>query len=148
MTNFENKLKKRIKILTIIGICAMIFVLIPVVFVDQETLPEWLALEFCFLTGLISAMEIMFGVYIVKTRKALGNPDKLKQLYAEEHDERKRYIRAKAGQPLLMILSGLIIFAGLILAPYDVNITYVLVMVALFQMTISVFYKLYLLRKI
>ncbi|MEG2328699.1 hypothetical protein [Anaerorhabdus sp.] len=149
MEKFKNKLIRRKNMMIGFGFIALSFILIMKFYVeDLPNLPEWLSFELEFVTGLFLGLEIIFAIYIIKMRKALNNEEALQQLYIEENDERKRYIRAKAGQPLIMILSSILIISSIIIGIYDMKISFVLLGVVMFQMLVSVIYKLYLLKTI
>ncbi|MEA4874244.1 hypothetical protein [Anaerorhabdus sp.] len=149
MEKFKNKLIRRKNMMVGFGFIALSFILIMKFYVeDLPNLPEWLSFELEFVTGLFLGLEIIFAIYIIKMRKALNNEEALQQLYIEENDERKRYIRAKAGQPLIMILSSILIISSIIIGIYDMKISFVLLGVVMFQMLVSVIYKLYLLKTI
>ena len=70
----------------------------------------------CFVSGFQSGLMAVFGVlmiiFIVKTVLALRNPDRLKQLYITETDERTLLIKQKSGSVgINIIMYGLIIAA-------------------------------------
>ncbi|MFV0550603.1 MAG: hypothetical protein ACK5L6_01605 [Anaerorhabdus sp.] len=147
MEKFKNKLIRRKNMMVGFGFIALSFILIMKFYVeDLPNLSEWLVYELEFLTGLFLGLEILFAIYAIKMRKALNTEELLQQLYIEENDERKRYIRAKAGQPLIMILSGVLLVVAVILGIYNFNMSLAIIGVVLFQMTVSVIYKLYLLK--
>lgn len=149
MEKFKNKLIRRKNMMVGFGFIVLSFILIMKFYVEDLTnLPEWLSFELEFVTGLFLGLEMIFAIYIIKMRKALNNEEALQQLYIEENDERKRYIRAKAGQPLIMILSSILIISAIIVAIYDIRISFVLLGVVMFQMLVSVIYKFYLLKTI
>ncbi|MEG0177213.1 hypothetical protein [Anaerorhabdus sp.] len=149
MEKYKEKLIKRRNMLIVVAVlAASITLFIRIYASDMVNIPSWLALEIEFLTGVFFAFELLVAIYSIKIMRVLNSPVKLQKLYAEENDERMHYIRAKAGQPLLMILSGILIIVALIIGAIDMNITCALIVVALFQMTVSVIYKLYLLKKI
>jgi Na+/H+ antiporter NhaD/arsenite permease-like protein len=79
--------------------------------------------------------------------KAIRDEKALKELYNKEHDERLREIRAKAGMPILLITSVLMLIAALIAGPLSVPIFYTLLIASSAQLLISLGVKMYYLKK-
>lgn len=149
MDKFRNKLIKRRKIMIAIGFIGLTFVLFNVFYLSNLTnLPTWLDYELEFLTGLFTGLGVLFVIYTIKIKNALDNKDVLQKLYIEENDERKKYIRAKAGQPLLMVLNGFLIIIAILIGVLNFTISMTLIGIVLFQMIVSVIYKLYLLKTV
>lgn len=72
---------------------------------------------FSFQCGLTSAMGIGAAACALQYGKALRDARALQRAFVRENDERRRAIRAKAGMPLILVLSlGMI--AGGIIAGY------------------------------
>jgi hypothetical protein len=84
----------------------------------------------------------------VQYGKAIKDDTKLKLLYNKEYDERQSLIRQKAGMPMLMITSGIMIFAGIIAGYFNEIIFYILILTAMIQMTLGVIVKIYYIKKI
>lgn len=65
--------------------------------------------------GLCVGGGLTASVVLFQQSKALKDDEKLRKMYIEEHDERKRAIRAKAGQPMVLFLSlGLVMIAAVV----------------------------------
>lgn len=98
---------------------------------------------FAFQCGFASAGSIVLVFFIVRYSKAVKNEEKLRILYNQEHDERMSAIRSKAGAPMVVILSLLLVFAGMIAGYFNKTVFYVLICAALGQLLISLVVKFY-----
>lgn len=99
MENFRNVLKRRLALM--IGFCvlSMAFVgLIGVsshmIAVGSENLTDFI---FGFQVGIFITLQTMLLIPIAKYGIALKNESKLKKLYVEENDERRKLIQDKIG---------------------------------------------------
>lgn len=90
----------------------------------------------------------MLVFWMLKYRGALKDETKLRLLYNEENDERMKLIRAKAGVPMVLILSLTLVLAGMIIAYWNETVFIVMICVALFQLLASLVVKLYYKNKI
>ena len=84
---------------------------------------------------------------LMKYRSALKDETKLRVLYNQENDERMQAIRAKAGVPMVLILSILLVLAGMIIGYWNETVFVVLIGVALFQLFTSAAVKFYYMRR-
>lgn len=140
MELFKKKLKTRIVLL-----CAvlLLFVAIPLYnqFGASDTLKDSLA--FSFQCGFSAAGSLALVFWLMKYRTALKDEAKLRLLYNEEKDERMSAIRAKAGIPMVLILSMTLVLGGMIIGYFNETVFVVLIGVALFQLLVSLGVKLY-----
>jgi hypothetical protein len=74
--------------------------------------------------------------------RARVNEAALRKLYNQENDERMKAIRAKAGVPMVLILSIALVLAGMVIGYWSETIFVVLIGVALFQLTAAMLVKL------
>lgn len=100
-----------------------------------------------FQIGLFTGFEILASFLLFKYGKAIKDDTKLKMLYNKEHDERQNLIRQKAGMPMLMITSGIMLFAGVIAGYFNEIIFYTLVLAAMIQLTLGAMVKIYCMKK-
>jgi hypothetical protein len=100
-----------------------------------------------FRTGLAIGIGFFALIRLLFLGKAIRDEKALKELYNKEHDERLREIRAKAGMPILLITSVLMLIAALIAGPLSVPIFYTLLIASSVQLLISLFVKMYYLKK-
>jgi hypothetical protein len=77
----------------------------------------------------------------------LRDEKKLKLQFNKEKDERLKAIRAKAGMPILLVTSVLMIIAGVIAGYFNATIFVTLIIAAVGQMIISGFVKMIYMRK-
>jgi hypothetical protein len=97
--------------------------------------------------GLIFGFGILSLYLLCKYGIAIKDDTKLKILYNKEYDERQNLIRQKAGMPMLMITSGIMIFAGIIAGYISESVFYTLILAAMVQLTLGATVKIYYMRK-
>lgn len=151
MTDFTLTLKKRIfwmRVFTGTVFAIIMLILLNEFMGNAVSLP---APRFAYLKdfqiGLLIALEAITLISYRRYRNALANQDKLELLYNIEHDERKIMIRHKAGVPVLLITSTIILLAAIIAGYFSETIFYTLLAVALFQCIVCCFLKFVYLRK-
>lgn len=144
MEKYKKLIKKR---MILCGILAVLSVVLGIShqFKFFDTQNEALA---GFQAGLLSGFGILSLLLLFKYGKAIKDNTKLIILYNKEHDERQNLIRQKAGMPMLMITSGIMIFAGIIAGYLNEIVFYTLILAAMIQMTLGVMVKIYYMRKI
>jgi hypothetical protein len=101
-----------------------------------------------FLSGLSVSLGIIFIYLIIFYTRNMRNETKLKLLYNEEHDERKKEIKQKCGGTVMWVSSILIIFAAIIAGYFNEIVFYTLISCAAFQLYLSVILKIYYTRKL
>lgn len=101
-----------------------------------------------FRTGMAIGMGFFALLRMIGLSKAIRDEKALKELYNKEHDERLREIRARAGMPLLLITSVLMLIAALIVGPLNLTIFYTLVIASSAQILIGVSVKLYFMKNL
>jgi len=140
MDQFKKKLKTRIILL-----CAVLLLFVAILLYNQFGASSALkdSLAFSFQCGFSAAGSLVLVFWLIKTRGALKDEAKLRLLYNEENDERMSAIRAKAGIPMVLILSMLLVLAGMVIGYFNETVFVVLICVALFQLLVSLGVKLY-----
>lgn len=140
MELFQKKLKTRIALL-----CAVLILFVAILLYNQfgasDTLKDSLA--FSFQCGFSAAGSIVLVFWLMKYRTALKDETKLRLLYNQEKDERMSAIRAKAGIPMVLILSMALVLGGMIIGYFNETVFVVLIGAALFQLLASLGVKLY-----
>lgn len=139
MKDYENKIKARILYLSVVtligaGICGFDG------FFASDTLKN--SDIYSFLLGLTCAITIIGALIIIKYKKIITSPEKLKLEYNKENDERKKLILSKAGIPFIIYTSVAMIIIGIIAGHYNILIFKTLIICALSQLIISVIVKL------
>ena len=140
MELFKKKLKTRIVLL-----CAVLLLFVAILLYNQFGANDALkdSLAFSFQCGFSAAGSIVLVFWLLKYRGALKDEAKLRLLYNEEKDERMSAIRAKAGVPMVLILSLALVLAGMIIGYFNETVFVVLIGAALFQLLVSLGVKLY-----
>ncbi len=140
MEQFRKKIKIR---MILISIVLLIFVAILLYnqFGASEALKDSLA--FSFQCGLSASGSLVLVFWLMKNRRALADEAKLRLLYNQENDERMSAIRAKAGIPMVLILSMALVLGGMIIGYFNETVFVIFIGVALFQLLVSLGVKLY-----
>jgi hypothetical protein len=140
MELFKKKVKTRIILL-----CAVLLLFVAIQLYNQFGASDALkdSLAFSFQCGFSAAGSIVLVFWLMKYRGALKDEAKLRLLYNEEKDERMSAIRAKAGIPMVLILSMALVLGGMIIGYFNETVFVVLIGVALFQLLVSLGVKLY-----
>ena len=140
MEFFKKKIKTRIVLL-----CAVLLLFVAILLYNQFGANDALkdSLAFSFQCGFSAAGSIVLVFWLMKYRGALKDESKLRLLYNEEKDERMSAIRAKAGIPMVLILSMALVLGGMIIGYFNETVFVVLIGVALFQLLVSLGVKLY-----
>jgi hypothetical protein len=85
-----------------------------------------------------------FSVFdIIKLSLAINDETKLKVLYNKEHDERLKAIRNKAGAPMIVVTSVLMVLAAIVAGYFNIVVFYTLVIAVAAQLSVSAIVKLY-----
>ncbi len=145
MELFKKKLKSRIILLS-----GIVLVFIAILLYNQFGASDALkdSLAFSFQCGFSAAGALVLVFWMLKYRAALNDEAKLRLLYNEENDERMKLIHAKAGVPMVLILSMILVLAGMIIGYWNATVFVVLIGVALFQLLVSLMVKFYYKSKI
>ena len=140
MELFQKKLKFRMLLFGIL----ILFCLV-IIFINQlgTVLTYTECLAYSFQRGFSAAGILVLVIWMIKYRAALKDEAKLRLLYNQENDERMQAIRAKAGIPMVLILSLALVLAGMIIGYFNETVFIVLIGAALFQLLVSLGVKLY-----
>ena len=144
MELFKKKLKTRIILL-----CAVLLLFVTILLYNQFGTQNELhdSRIFLFQSGLSAGGVLVLLFQLMKYRSAQKDETKLRVLYNQENDERMQAIRAKAGVPMVLILSILLVLAGMIIGFWNETVFVVLIGVALFQLFTSAAVKFYYMRR-
>lgn len=145
MEQYRKNLRIRIALFGILILFCLVIILINQIG-TVLTYTESLALSFQ--RGFSAAGALVLVFWMMKYRAALKDENKLRLLYNQENDERMKLIRAKAGIPMVLILSMTLVLAGMIIGYWNETVFVVLIGVALFQLLVSLVVKLYYKNKI
>ncbi len=137
-----NKYKKNL----IIRMCVLSFVVLVAIFlgifdVFFATVEIKTSMFFGFQCGLLLAMGMLAILLIIRYKKAMESEEKLQLLFNKENDERMKNIKSKAGMPMLLITSFIIIIIAVIIGYFNVVVFYTLIAVALCQLVAACIVK-------
>ncbi|KXA27833.1 hypothetical protein HMPREF3229_01904 [Peptoniphilus harei] len=96
-----------------------------------------------FITGLTLGIEIICIFWVFKIRKALKDDKMLRELYIDEHDERKNFIKLKSGSNLIGKIALGIFVASILASYFNMVVFYTLVITGIFLILVSLSLKLY-----
>lgn len=130
MERYKKSIKRRICLLSI-PVCIAALLGCYDVFVASEAVKN--NFIFCFQCGLAVSLGLFCVLLIFRYRFLLNDEEKLQLAYIRETDERLVSIRAKAGMPLLLILSIAMILAGVIAGYFNIIIFYTLIIAGICQ---------------
>jgi len=136
--NLEAYRKKVQRRLVWMRLLAVIFVVVELV--GSRFVPDGNASNYVW--GMCVGGGFVALVVLFQQSKDLKDDEKLRQMYIEEHDERKQAIRAKAGLPMVLFLSlGLAMIAAMVFF-FNETVAITLALAAVAQMLVSLVVKL------
>lgn len=144
MEEFLKKVKRRILIFSgmlFVSVILSAYGLFEMDKSNEASLNAETVAEFQF--GIVFGIGILALVQIIKLRSVINSDTKLKMLYYKEHDERLKTIRSKAGMPMLMITSIIMLIVASIGVYFNIIVFYTLVITAIIQLSIAALVKLY-----
>ena len=148
MEKYRKKVRIKMILLALLALTAVALGIYNVFFEgDTEALGFSAGMLSGFHTGMANGIGFFALIRLFFLGKAIRDEKALKELYNKEHDERLREIRAKAGMPILLITSVLMLIAALIAGPLSVPIFYTLLIASSAQLLISLGVKMYYLKK-
>lgn len=96
-----------------------------------------------FINGLTLGIEIICVFWVYKIRKALKDDKMLRELYIDEHDERKNFIKLKSGSNLIGKIALGIFVASILASYFNMVVFYTLVITGSSLILVSLSLKLY-----
>ncbi|MEN6636608.1 MAG: hypothetical protein ABFC56_12195 [Clostridiaceae bacterium] len=144
MEQYKKKLKVRILIFSIL-LLIFVAVLLYNQFGTSSAIKD--SLSFSFQCGFSAAGALALVFWIAKYRRALLDELKLRILYNKENDERMKAIWAKSGIPMTVILSMVLVLAGIVIGYFNETVFFVLICVAIFQLFATAAVKFFYMKK-
>lgn len=102
---------------------------------------------FGFQYGLIIGLGIVASIQVLLYFRILPDETALQKQYNKENDERMKTIRAKAGMPMLLIASILMIVAGILIGYLNICVFYTLIAAAMCQLLMGCIVKFIYIKK-
>lgn len=96
-----------------------------------------------FINGLTLGIEIICVFWVFKIRKALKDDKMLRELYIDEHDERKNFIKLKSGSNLIGKIALGIFVVSILASYFNMVVFYTLVITGIFLILVSLSLKFY-----
>lgn len=148
MENYRAKLQKRNRVLGLLtAFTSLLLLCTNFGILNLGRNDEFAGIVTEFQSGLLCWAILLFARKILKTNAAVKDDLKLRKLYNEENDERKKAIREKCGAPVILISSVAIIFAGIIGGYFNEIIFFSLVVCGIVQLIVCAVMKFYYLKK-
>ena len=144
MEQYKKKLKVRILIFSIL-LLIFVAVLLYNQFGTSSAIKD--SLSFSFQCGFSAAGALALVFWIAKYRRALLDELKLRILYNKENDKRMKAIWAKSGIPMTVILSMVLVLAGIVIGYFNETVFFVLICVAIFQLFATAAVKFFYMKK-
>ena len=144
MEKFKGRIKRRIILfagMTLITAVLGVYDFFAAGNLEKASMTDGIVSEFQF--GLIFGIGMLALLQIIKLSRVINDDKKLRMLYNKEHDERLKTIRSKAGMPMLMITSVIMLIAAIIAGYFNIVVFYTLVMAAVVQLSVGAIVKLY-----
>lgn len=146
MEKFRTTVKRRIAISSGMALVTMVlgaYSIYSIIISDVSTATHSDGFVAGFQFGLIVSI-FGFSVFdIIKLSLAINDETKLKVLYNKEHDERLKAIRNKAGAPMIVVTSVLMVLAAIVAGYFNIVVFYTLVIAVAAQLSVSAMVKLY-----
>lgn len=148
MEEFKRELKKRISYLR----CFIIMIALIGAYdyfmirnTGEKSIPQKVAIGFqiCILVGI----GILACIYLIKLSSTIWSEDKMKLLYAAEHDEKMQLFLKKSGMPMVLITSMVMVLVGAVAAYFSIVVFYTLITAAVLQLAAVTGIYFYLGRK-
>lgn len=149
MENFKITIKRRIILfsaITLIAVVLGVYDFFEMSNLGEGSLADGAVTGFQF--GIIFGIGLLTLLQTIKLSMIIKDDKKLKILYNKEHDERLKMIRSKAGMPMLMVTSIIMLIAAVIAGYFNIVVFSTLVIAAFVQLSIGVIVKLYCMKTI
>ena len=145
MEKYKSHLRLRRNILVCFALLAAATGLFDVFFAPEAVRDSAV---FEFQLGLIHGAGILSLLWAVRDTRSLRSKAALRLAYNRENDERMKAIRARAGMPMLLISSAIILLAAMVAGCFSAAVFYTLVAVAAGQLTLGAAVKFFYMKKL
>lgn len=138
MEKYRKTIIMRIILLSILALFGVGLGLFDI-FWAQENLNN--TVLFCFQCGFSVALGIVATIWVMRYSAIVRDNNKLQLQHNKENDERMKAIKSKAGLPVVLILSVILISVGMVVGYFNATVFYALIAVASGQLLISLAIK-------
>ncbi len=149
MDKYKKMLVNRIRIMSLVICLSAVLILLNLFGVFKVASTDDFAKAFLaeFQSGLLLSLIIFFTAMIIRYNSVIKDDVRLRKQYNIENDERKKFIRQKAGFPITLISSMVMIFTGIVAGYFNTIVFFSLVACGVFQLNMVALVKLYYLKK-
>lgn len=139
MENYKKALKIRIALLSLVLLVAVGMSVYGIFWAPERAQASRV---FDFQNGLVIGIGAGALGLIMRYRRAMQDARRLQLAFNAEHDERLKAIRAKAGVPMILVTSFLMLLVGSFIGYFNDAVFYTLLAAALCQLLLAAAVKL------
>lgn len=142
MEKFKNTILRRIIGFIFYSVAVLAFAIFGLVAMKNNCLginEEMMSFDM----GVSCGIEIVMVYFVAKYAGSITNEEKLKKLYIEETDERKKYISSKIGRNGLVIIMLSLLLGGIIAGYFNKTVFITLIAAAVFCALVTLGLKIY-----
>lgn len=142
LEQYRKTLERRLRIYSACWLFYLLLMAAMHVFNESVTEhPAYSVILGAFVGGLLTG-----AVFMARYRRSMKDETALRRLYNQEHDERMQAIRAKAGFPVTMVLSVMLMAAGLSATFFNMTVALTLLFTAVAQLLVCTAIKFWCMR--
>lgn len=139
---YRRTIRRRMRVMSILGVAYGAAMIAVHTFWARESMTY----AGDFLVGIASGLIVCAALILPRYAKALRDEKALLRLWNQEHDERLRAIKARAGAPMILYTSAAMIAVGLLICPWSATACLTLIAAASAQLVASAAVKLICMR--
>lgn len=136
MENFRNEIRNKVKLYQMLSVLTGLFIILLAV-LNRSNQTNTGDFSRGVQIGIFIGISIMTLYLIGKLRNTLKNEEKLKKLYIEENDERRKWIEQKTGKTTILIVAFSMPVAIIVAGFYNVVVLMTLIGTLLFLFIIT-----------
>lgn len=143
MEEYKKALKIRMAFLTLIVLAAVGMSVYGMFWAEEEIRASE---AFSFQNGLVIGIGAYAVVLMVRFRRVMQDERRLQLFFNAENDERRKAIQAKAGLPMILVTSFLMMLVGSFIGYFNSIVFYTLFAAAICQLLLAAAVKIFYLR--
>ncbi|MDE5620384.1 MAG: hypothetical protein K2O29_02920 [Ruminococcus sp.] len=145
MEKYRKNLILRIIALSLVVLLAAVLGIFNIFGANEQVKENFI---FGFQCGFIIGLGLVSVILIIRYSKAVKDLKKLEVLFNKENDERIRYIKSKAGMPMLQVTSAIMILCGTVFGYFNTTVFHTLIIASMCQLFIGTTVKTIYLKKV
>lgn len=146
LQNYRKEIARRISLLVVFCITALIAIILGAVFLKDISPSNADTTDY--VLGFFTGIELVCIFYMGCLIRAYRDEKYLKEMYTKETDEREILIRMKSGKDIVPILSFVIAVIACVMSYVNYEVFIALTAVAIAQIIITVILKIYWSKKL